>query len=80
MDETEAVVAQVLRNDQMAMESAKETVLEIIGRPLYDQLRIEAMWGYALCGGNPNVMDRSKQFFNKSDRTRSVTSLNADEH
>jgi hypothetical protein len=37
----------VLRCDQAAIESAKETVLEIIGRPIYDQLRVEAMWGYA---------------------------------
>ena len=37
----------ILRCDQAAIESAKETVLEIIGRPLYDQLRVEAMWGYA---------------------------------
>lgn len=36
-----------LRCDQAAIESAKEIVLEIIGRPIYDQLRVEAMWGYA---------------------------------
>jgi enoyl-CoA hydratase/carnithine racemase len=49
-DETDALVQRILRCDQAAIESAKETVLEIIGRPLYDQLRVEAMWGYALCG------------------------------
>ena len=37
----------ILRCDQAAIESAKETVLEIIGRPIYDPLRVEAMWGYA---------------------------------
>jgi hypothetical protein len=60
----------ILRCDQAAIESAKETVLEIIGRPLYDQLRVEAMWGYALCGGNATVMERSQQFFDKVDRGR----------
>jgi hypothetical protein len=55
---------------QAAIESAKETVLEIIGRPLHDQLRVEAMWGYALCGGNPTVQERSQQFFDKTDRGR----------
>jgi hypothetical protein len=45
-------------------------VLEIIGRRLYDQLRVEAMWGYALCGGNMSVMERSQQFFDKVDRGR----------
>ena len=49
---------------------AKETVLEVIGRPLHDQLRVEAMRGYALCGGNTTVMDLSQQFFDKVDRGR----------
>jgi hypothetical protein len=45
-------------------------LLEVIGRPLHDQLRVEAMWGYALCGGNQAVMERSQQFFDKTDRGR----------
>jgi hypothetical protein len=45
-------------------------VLEIIGRPLYDQLRVEAMWACALCGGNTTVVERSQQFFDKVDRGR----------
>lgn len=67
---TEDLVARILRNDQRAIESAKETVNEVIGRPLHDQLRVEAMWGYALCGGNQSVMERSRQFFDKKDRGR----------
>ena len=42
-----APAVDILRCDQAAIESAKETVLEIIGRPIYDQLRVEAVWGYA---------------------------------
>jgi hypothetical protein len=61
----------------MAIESAKETILEIVGRPFYDQLRVEAMWGYALCGGNPNVMDRSKLFFDKTDKGRAGATANS---
>jgi hypothetical protein len=30
----------------------------------------EAMWGYALAGGNAGVMERSQQFFDKTDRGR----------
>ena len=70
MEETDALVQRILRCDQAAIESAKETVLEIIGRPLHDQLRVEAMWGYALCGGNPTVAGRSRDFFEKADRGR----------
>lgn len=73
MDETEALVATILRCDQAAIESAKETVHEVIGRPLHDQLRVEAMWGYALCGGNSTVMDRSQQFFDRTDQGRAGT-------
>jgi AcrR family transcriptional regulator len=51
-------------------------VLEIIGRPLHDQLRVEAMWGYALCGGNTTVMERSQQFFDKVDRGRAGATAN----
>ncbi len=70
MTEVDAVVKTILRCDQAAIESAKETVFEVIGRPLHDQLRVEAMWGYALCGGNTTVMDRSQQFFDKVDPGR----------
>jgi enoyl-CoA hydratase/carnithine racemase len=70
MMEVEKVVNSILRCDQAAIESAKETVLEIIGRPLYDQLRVEAMWGYALCAGNPTVTSRSQDFFDRVDRGR----------
>ncbi|WP_083731369.1 enoyl-CoA hydratase-related protein [Protofrankia coriariae] len=70
LDEVQKVVDSILRCDQAAIESAKETVLEIIGRPLHDQLRVEAMWGYALCGGNPTVMKRSQEFFDRVDRGR----------
>jgi enoyl-CoA hydratase/carnithine racemase len=67
---TEQLVATILRCDQAAIESAKETVHEVVGRPLHDQLRVEAMWGYALCAGNPTVADRSQEFFDKVDRGR----------
>lgn len=63
--ETERVIASILRNDQAAIESAKETIKEVIGRTLHDQLRVEAMWGYALCAGNPSVAARSAAFFDQ---------------
>ncbi len=63
-------MAIILRCDQAAIESAKETVFEVAGLPLHDQLRVEAMWGYALCAGNPSVAGRSQEFFSKTDRGR----------
>jgi enoyl-CoA hydratase/carnithine racemase len=70
MPATEDLVARILRCDRAAVESAKETLLECIGRSLHDQLRVEAMWGYALCGGNQTIMQRSQQFLDKTDRGR----------
>ena len=70
MAATEDLVARILRNDRRAVESAKETILEVIGRPLDDQLRTECMLGYALCGDNPAIAERSADFFAKADRGR----------
>jgi enoyl-CoA hydratase/carnithine racemase len=76
MPATEDLVSRILRCDQAATESAKETLLECIGRTLHDQLRVEAMWGYALCGGNQTVMARSQEFFDKTDRGRAGATAN----
>jgi enoyl-CoA hydratase/carnithine racemase len=73
-DELEAVtddlVAKILRNDRRAVESAKETILSVIGRPLDDQLQLEALLGYAICGDNPAIRERSGKFFDKTDEGR----------
>jgi enoyl-CoA hydratase/carnithine racemase len=64
------MVARILRNDRRAVESAKETIFEVIGRTLDEQLKVECLYGYALCGGNPSVVRRSQEFFDKQDRGR----------
>jgi enoyl-CoA hydratase/carnithine racemase len=63
---TEQVVQNILKTDRRACESAKETILELIGRQLHDQLRVENMWGYALCGGNPTIRGLMKEFLDKN--------------
>jgi enoyl-CoA hydratase/carnithine racemase len=64
------MVARILRNDRRAVESAKETIFEVIGRTLDEQLKVECLFGYALCGGNPSVEQRSQQFLEKKDAGR----------
>lgn len=61
------VVGNILKADRMAVESVKETILELIGRPLHDQLRVETMWGYALCGGNPTFAELREKFLSKEE-------------
>lgn len=67
---TELLVQQILRCDAAAIGSAKQTALEVIGRPFIDQLRVEAVWGYALCAANGSVTGRTQEFFDKKDRGR----------
>jgi enoyl-CoA hydratase/carnithine racemase len=69
MDAAEATVASILRNDQTALQSAKETLLDVIGRPLDDQLALEALYGYTLMG-NPTIPDRLARFYDKTDPGR----------
>jgi enoyl-CoA hydratase/carnithine racemase len=66
MEEAEAVAKILLRNDQAAIRSAKKTVLDMIGRPLDDQLRIEAMNGYSRMASGKDVPRRLEQFYRKT--------------
>jgi enoyl-CoA hydratase/carnithine racemase len=73
MDAAEAVAAVILRNDQAAVRSAKETILDVIGRPLDEQLRLEALNGYS--SGSPETAARLGRFYDKTDDGR--TGVNA---
>jgi enoyl-CoA hydratase/carnithine racemase len=69
MDETELVARQILRNSQRAVRSAKETILEVIGKPLDDQLRIEG-WNSYTCVGRDEAEALLRQFDEKVDAGR----------
>lgn len=65
----EDTVSRILRNDRFAVESAKEVILDVIGRPLDDQLALEALKGYS-CMANPTVAERLGKFYEKTDPGR----------
>jgi enoyl-CoA hydratase/carnithine racemase len=69
MAEAELVARQILRNSQIAVRSAKETILDVIGRPLDDQLRIEALNAYA-CADPEETLALLQNFYEKSDAGR----------
>jgi enoyl-CoA hydratase/carnithine racemase len=46
-DDAHALARRILANDQTAVRSAKRTALELLGRPLRDQLYLEAIRGYS---------------------------------
>jgi enoyl-CoA hydratase/carnithine racemase len=70
MEEAETAARQILRNSQTAVRSAKETILDVIGRPLDDQLRIEALNAYS-CADPEETMDLLRRFYEKTDAGRS---------
>jgi len=69
MAAAEDTVARILRNDRRAVASAKETILDVVGRPLDDQLMVEALYGYAMYA-NPTVSSRLQRFYDKTDTGR----------
>jgi enoyl-CoA hydratase/carnithine racemase len=71
-DETELVARQILRNSQRAVRSAKETILEVIGKPLDDQLRIEG-WNSYTCVDRDEARALLQQFYDKTDAGRAGT-------
>jgi enoyl-CoA hydratase/carnithine racemase len=69
MDEAETVARQILRNSQRAVRSAKQTILDVIGLPLDQQLRAEAWAGYT--SGDPEeTRALLEAFYEKRDRGR----------
>jgi enoyl-CoA hydratase/carnithine racemase len=69
LEEAELVARLILRNSQIAVRSAKETILDVIGRPLDDQLRIEALNAYA-CADPEETMGLLRRFYEKTDAGR----------
>jgi enoyl-CoA hydratase/carnithine racemase len=65
----EQVAQSILRNSQVAVRSAKETILDVIGRPLDDQLRTEALNGYA-CADADETMELLQRFYERTDAGR----------
>jgi enoyl-CoA hydratase/carnithine racemase len=72
MAETELVARQILRNSQRAVRSAKETILEVIGKPLDDQLRIEG-WNSYTCVDRDEAAALLQRFYDRSDTGRAIT-------
>jgi enoyl-CoA hydratase/carnithine racemase len=69
IEEAERTAHQILRNSQTAVRSAKETILDVIGRPLDDALKLEALNAYA-CADPDETRDLLQRFYDKSDAGR----------
>ena len=69
MEQAETVASQILRNSQRAVRSAKETILDVIGSPLDQQLRTEA-WNAYTCADPGETMSLLSRFYDKTDAGR----------
>jgi enoyl-CoA hydratase/carnithine racemase len=69
MEEAELTARRILRNSQRAVRSAKETILEMVGRPLDDQLRVEGLKAYAAIDPE-ETLARLQRFYDKTDAGR----------
>jgi enoyl-CoA hydratase len=65
MATAEAFANLILKNSQQAIRSAKETILDIVGRPLDDALRLETINGYSSVGDFQEVKARLARFLNR---------------
>lgn len=70
MTTAEELANQILENSQQAIRSAKETILDVIGRTLDDALRVEALNAYSSVGDFSEVKARLQQFYKRKE-TRS---------
>ena len=69
METAELVARQILRNSQNAVRSAKRTILDVIGRPLDDQLRLEAVNAYS-APDPEETLGLLRRFYEKTDAGR----------
>ena len=65
MATAEELANQILQNSQQAIRSAKETILDIIGRSLDDALRVETLNAYSSVGDFSEVKLRLQQFYER---------------
>ncbi len=70
MAEARRTASFILRNDQASVRSAKQVILDMIGRDLDDQLYRECIAAYTLMADNPTVPRLLKAFYDKQDRGR----------
>jgi enoyl-CoA hydratase len=74
MPTVEEIARTILRNPRIGVESAKETILEVVGRQLDDQLQIECLLGYSTIG-DPEIAERRDDFLQRRDSDRVTTKV-----
>src|SRR4051795_7685303 len=72
MEEAETMARQILRHSQRAVRSAKQTILDTVGKPLDEQLRNEA-WNAYSAADPEETLALLGRFYEKTDAGRAGT-------
>jgi enoyl-CoA hydratase len=70
MTTAEKYASMIMRNSQRAIRSAKETILDVVGRMLDDALRLETINAYSSLGDFSEARERLAQFYSKTKGTK----------
>ena len=70
MEAAERYALMIMRNSQGAIRSAKETILEVIGRSLDEALRLETINAYSSLGDFSEARERLSRFYSKANATK----------
>ncbi len=65
METAEQYASMIMKNSQQAIRSAKETILDVMGRTLDDALRLETLNAYSSLGDFSEAKERLSQFYSK---------------
>jgi enoyl-CoA hydratase len=68
MASAERYAAMILGNSQQAIRSAKETILDVVGRTLDDALRIETINAYSAPGDFSETKQRLSEFYSRGQK------------
>lgn len=67
MEIAEQYASMIMNNSQQAIRSAKETILDVVGRTLDDALRIETLNAYSSLGDFSEARERLSRFYSKTE-------------
>jgi enoyl-CoA hydratase len=65
METAEQYASMIMGNSQQAIRSAKETILDVVGRTLDDALRLETINAYSSLGDFREAKERLSKFYSK---------------
>jgi enoyl-CoA hydratase len=57
----------IQKNARQAVRSAKETIMDVVGRTMDDALRLETLNAYSCLGDFTEARERLAQFFSKQE-------------